>query len=167
MVEMPALPSSTFAFSTTGRRSRRVTFERLSCFPWLVLNTRSVGAEKRVLVFHSTNSSTRDGGRMTTRSPASRLRSSNDELGAGEADVAPPEGESLGDPQPSHREHPDQRTATAPVAALRCVRHLALAERAQNYLAQGKKGMLRKDLERILAEDSSYEGVRERLAELS
>lgn len=46
------------------------------------------------------------------------------------------------------------------------IRHLALAERAQNYLAQNKKGMARKDLERILAEDSTYEGVRERLAEL-
>jgi tetratricopeptide (TPR) repeat protein len=46
------------------------------------------------------------------------------------------------------------------------IRHMALAERAQNYLAQGKKAMARKDLERILAEDSSYEGVRERLAEL-
>lgn len=31
------------------------------------------------------------------------------------------------------------------------IRHMALAERAQNYLAQGKKGMARKDLERILA----------------
>jgi tetratricopeptide (TPR) repeat protein len=47
------------------------------------------------------------------------------------------------------------------------IRHLALAERSQNYLAQGKKTMARKDLERILAEDSSYEGVRERLAELT
>lgn len=47
------------------------------------------------------------------------------------------------------------------------IRHLALAERAQNYLAQGKKGMARKDLERILAEDSGYEGVREQLADLS
>jgi tetratricopeptide (TPR) repeat protein len=46
------------------------------------------------------------------------------------------------------------------------IRHLALAERAKNYLAQGKKGMARKDLERILAEDSGYEGVREQLAEL-
>ena len=46
------------------------------------------------------------------------------------------------------------------------IRHLALAERAQNYLAQGKKGMARKDLERILAEDSSYEGLRDQLAEL-
>jgi tetratricopeptide (TPR) repeat protein len=47
------------------------------------------------------------------------------------------------------------------------IRHHALAERAKNYLAQGKKGMARKDLERILAQDSSYEGVREQLAELS
>lgn len=47
------------------------------------------------------------------------------------------------------------------------IRHKALAERAQNYLAQGKKGMARKDLERILAEDSSYDGVREQLAELA
>ena len=43
---------------------------------------------------------------------------------------------------------------------------MALAERAQNYLTQGKKAMARKDLERILAEDSSYEGVRDQLAEL-
>ena len=47
------------------------------------------------------------------------------------------------------------------------IRHHALAERAQNYLAQGKKAMARKDLERILAEDSSYDGVREQLAELA
>lgn len=44
---------------------------------------------------------------------------------------------------------------------------MALAERAQNYLAQGKKGMARKDLERILAEDSDYPNVREELAKLS
>jgi tetratricopeptide (TPR) repeat protein len=47
------------------------------------------------------------------------------------------------------------------------IRHLALADRAQNYLAQGKKSQARKDLERILAEDSDYEGVREQLAELA
>ena len=45
------------------------------------------------------------------------------------------------------------------------IRHLALYERATNYAAQGK--MARKDLERILAEDSTFEGVKERLAELS
>jgi len=47
------------------------------------------------------------------------------------------------------------------------IRHLALAERAQNFLAQGKKSQARKDLERILAEDSGYEGVREQLATLA
>lgn len=46
------------------------------------------------------------------------------------------------------------------------IRHMALAERAQNYIAQGKKGMARKDLERILAEDSDYEGLHEQLATL-
>ena len=47
------------------------------------------------------------------------------------------------------------------------IRHHALHERAENYLAQGKKAMARKDLERILADDSSYQGVREKLAEPS
>jgi tetratricopeptide (TPR) repeat protein len=47
------------------------------------------------------------------------------------------------------------------------IRHLALAERAANYQAQGKKGLARKDLERILAEDSTYEGVRATLEELA
>ena len=46
------------------------------------------------------------------------------------------------------------------------VRHLALSERARNYEAQGKKGMARKDLERILAEDSDYHEVRERISAL-
>lgn len=47
------------------------------------------------------------------------------------------------------------------------IRHLASAERAQNHLAQGKRSQARKDLERILAEDSDYEGVSEQLATLS
>jgi hypothetical protein len=34
------------------------------------------------------------------------------------------------------------------------------------FFVQGKKAMARKDLERILAEDSGYDGVREQLAEL-
>lgn len=46
------------------------------------------------------------------------------------------------------------------------IRHLALAERAHSYLARGKTAQARKDLERILAEDSDYEGIRERLAEI-
>jgi hypothetical protein len=44
------------------------------------------------------------------------------------------------------------------------VRLLALSERAATSAAQGRTSMARKDLERILAEDSAYEGVRERLA---
>jgi Tfp pilus assembly protein PilF len=47
------------------------------------------------------------------------------------------------------------------------VRHLALSERAANYAGQGKKAMARKDLKRILAEDSTYPDVSEALAELS
>jgi tetratricopeptide (TPR) repeat protein len=47
------------------------------------------------------------------------------------------------------------------------IRHLTLSERAANYVAQGKKGMARKDLEHILAEDSRFEGVKERLAALT
>lgn len=47
------------------------------------------------------------------------------------------------------------------------VRHLALRQRAEAYAGEGKKAQARKDLERILAEDASVEGVRERLEELS
>jgi tetratricopeptide (TPR) repeat protein len=47
------------------------------------------------------------------------------------------------------------------------IRHHALYERALNYLAQGKQGMAKKDLERILADDSDYPGVQEQLEELS
>jgi tetratricopeptide (TPR) repeat protein len=47
------------------------------------------------------------------------------------------------------------------------IRLHALAERATNYLAQGKRGLARKDFERILAEDSTYEGVLDRLADLA
>src|SRR4051794_33136707 len=47
------------------------------------------------------------------------------------------------------------------------IRHFALAERAQNYLDQGKKAQAKRDFERILAEDSDYEGVREQLAALA
>jgi hypothetical protein len=36
-----------------------------------------------------------------------------------------------------------------------------------DYLAQNKKAMARKDLEHILADDSGVEGVAERLAALS
>ncbi len=44
------------------------------------------------------------------------------------------------------------------------IRHEALSERAQNYLAQRKKALARKDMERIYAEDSTYPGLAEALA---
>lgn len=47
------------------------------------------------------------------------------------------------------------------------IRHRALLERARTYLAEGKRAMARKDLERIMAEDSDYEGLQELLAEVS
>lgn len=46
------------------------------------------------------------------------------------------------------------------------IRQLALSERSLNYISQGKKSMARKDLEKILSENSNYHGIRERLAEL-
>lgn len=46
------------------------------------------------------------------------------------------------------------------------IRHRALLERARTYEAEGKRGMARKDLERIMAEDASYEGLAEALASL-
>ena len=47
------------------------------------------------------------------------------------------------------------------------IRHLALRHRAEAYAADGKKAQARKDLQRILAEDASIAGVRERLDELT
>jgi tetratricopeptide (TPR) repeat protein len=43
------------------------------------------------------------------------------------------------------------------------IRHRALIERAQVHLDAGKKAIARRDLERILAEDSAYPGLREAL----
>lgn len=43
------------------------------------------------------------------------------------------------------------------------IRHQALLERARSYLAENKTGIARKDLERILADDSSFPGLRELL----
>ncbi len=45
------------------------------------------------------------------------------------------------------------------------IRHRALLERARTYLAEGKRAMARKDLERIMAEDSNYEGLSEMLSQ--
>lgn len=47
------------------------------------------------------------------------------------------------------------------------IRHLALSERATNYLAQGKRSLARKDLERIIADDAGSDGIRARLAALA
>lgn len=47
------------------------------------------------------------------------------------------------------------------------IRHRALIERASTYIAEGKKSQARTDLEKILAEDSNYEGIRGLIASLS
>ena len=46
------------------------------------------------------------------------------------------------------------------------IRHRALIERARCYEAEGKTALARKDLERILAEDATYDGLAESLAAL-
>jgi tetratricopeptide (TPR) repeat protein len=47
------------------------------------------------------------------------------------------------------------------------IRHLALLERSRSYQAEGKNAQARKDLERILAEDSNFPGIRESLGSSS
>lgn len=47
------------------------------------------------------------------------------------------------------------------------VRHRALLERSRTYEAEGKRAMARKDLERIMAEDSTYEGLSAALAAIA
>ncbi len=46
------------------------------------------------------------------------------------------------------------------------IRHRALIERAQVHLDKGRNGMARKDLERILAEDSAYPGLADALSQI-
>jgi tetratricopeptide (TPR) repeat protein len=46
------------------------------------------------------------------------------------------------------------------------IRHRARLERARTYEAEGKRASARKDLERVMAEDSTYEGLAEALREL-
>lgn len=46
------------------------------------------------------------------------------------------------------------------------IRHLALLERSRSYQADNKIAMARKDLEKILAEDSTVAGVREAISAL-
>lgn len=47
------------------------------------------------------------------------------------------------------------------------VRHLALRQRAETYVAEGKNAQARRDLQRILADDATVDGVRQRLDELT
>jgi tetratricopeptide (TPR) repeat protein len=44
------------------------------------------------------------------------------------------------------------------------LRHRALVERALTYLDDGKRSLAKKDLEKVLAENSNYPGLREHLA---
>lgn len=44
------------------------------------------------------------------------------------------------------------------------LRHRALIERGLTYISEGKRALGRKDFEKVLAEDSSYPGLREHLA---
>jgi tetratricopeptide (TPR) repeat protein len=46
------------------------------------------------------------------------------------------------------------------------LRHCTLIERAATYQAEGKRAMARKDLERVLAEDATYPGLRQALDSL-
>lgn len=56
------------------------------------------------------------------------------------------------------------KTALAPRSRPAGLRHLALVERAETYRSEGKKALARKDLERVLAEDSTYADLHQRLA---
>lgn len=47
------------------------------------------------------------------------------------------------------------------------IRHRALLERASCYVVEGKLAMARKDLERVLAEDSNFPGLQHALNELA
>ena len=55
------------------------------------------------------------------------------------------------------------KKALAPRSRAAELRHLAWIERGQTYLREGKKGMARKDFERVLAEDAKYPGLAEHL----
>lgn len=46
------------------------------------------------------------------------------------------------------------------------IRHFALVGRARTYLAENKRSMAKKDLERVLGEDASYPGVQELLVSI-
>jgi lipoprotein NlpI len=46
------------------------------------------------------------------------------------------------------------------------MRQLALVERGKVYVAEGKRAMARRDFERVLAENSTYPGIKAHLAAL-
>jgi tetratricopeptide (TPR) repeat protein len=58
------------------------------------------------------------------------------------------------------------KAALAPRSRSAEIRHLALLARASTYLAEGKKAMAKKDLERVLAEDANFPGLDQALAQL-
>lgn len=53
------------------------------------------------------------------------------------------------------------KMALAPRSRTAELRHIALIERSRTYAVEGKRAMARKDLERVLAEDSNRPGIRE------
>lgn len=59
------------------------------------------------------------------------------------------------------------KAALAPRSRMVALRHLALVERALTYRASGKKSLARRDLERVLADDSQYPGVADLLSQLA
>jgi Protein of unknown function (DUF4236) len=55
------------------------------------------------------------------------------------------------------------KKALAPRTRPAALRHLALVERGQCYLAEGKRAMARKDFQKVLAENANYPGLTDHL----
>jgi hypothetical protein len=55
------------------------------------------------------------------------------------------------------------KKALAPRSRPAVLRHLALVERGQCYLAEGKRAMARKDFQKVLAENANYPGLADHL----
>jgi predicted Zn-dependent protease len=58
------------------------------------------------------------------------------------------------------------KAALAPRSRSAEIRHLALLARASTHLAEGKKALAKKDLERVLAEDANFPGLDRALTQL-
>ena len=58
------------------------------------------------------------------------------------------------------------KAALAPRSRSAEIRHLALLARASTYLAEGKKPLAKKDLERVLAEDANFPGLDQAITQL-